>query len=424
MVRVCGVFGTWQLVTLVAALRQAEREGGRAGSDGGDILVLYETAGVTDEFKATLDRMARAAWPWRRIVWAYDLLTNRGAYSEPEFAQTLHAVRERVGASPEEVDQIWDCWLTRPAERLLYEAFPQARIVLYEDGLITYTPIGVAQSGVATNPHRSLRRRIRHWQMARDPTLSASRRFRYAGGSVDPRHLARVSRAYLQLTDREPLPPALAAVPCERVDYALLRAVLDDLAAALSEELKAGVPHGEGTDGEGPEAGGAERPRILVLGQALSRNGVMSRASETALYRSVVERVLDLGYSVLWKEHPRVSEPFFDEIADHARALGVGDLVQRLALPHAYPIELVAPRLRLAGCVVGTSAAPFYLKRLYGIVSFTFADELLPHMKGVDAFMNRMVRRECPPLSELPAALGASRGQNPSSRYRPTPSSR
>ena len=55
MVRVCGVFGTWQLMALVASLHQERDERERASEINtidaypcDDYLVLYETAGVPD----------------------------------------------------------------------------------------------------------------------------------------------------------------------------------------------------------------------------------------------------------------------------------------------------------------------------------------------------------------------------------------
>jgi hypothetical protein len=49
VIRVCGVIGPWQLVTLVAALEQAaqdEKQNGNEARPYEDYVVLYETAGV------------------------------------------------------------------------------------------------------------------------------------------------------------------------------------------------------------------------------------------------------------------------------------------------------------------------------------------------------------------------------------------
>ena len=143
-------------------------------------------------------------------------------------------------------------------------------------------------------------------------------------------------------------------------------------------------------------------PRVLVLGQSLYRWDVLTREQELAVYRQVIDTILAKGYNVLWKEHPRVLEPFFPELAANAAP----GRLRELDLPFALPVELVADRLRLAGCVAGISAALFYLPRLYDIPAYTFADDLSFFMTGQWALQNEMVRRSVPPLGALPAMQG------------------
>jgi hypothetical protein len=71
MIRVCFTIGTWQLVTLAAALQQVsdDNKASSIAAEYEDYLVVYETGGVPDTFKQTLQEMAEAIWPWKRIVW-------------------------------------------------------------------------------------------------------------------------------------------------------------------------------------------------------------------------------------------------------------------------------------------------------------------------------------------------------------------
>ena len=394
MIRVCSVIGTWQLVTLVASLKQAEADAKSSGKSGQyeDYLIMYETAGVPDEFKQILQRMAEAAWPWKKIVWAYDVLHSDFDVKQRDYARLLGTLQERVGVPAQNVGEVWVCWLTRPAEKLLFGAFPRAQIVLYEDGLISYLPIQMAERlpipSDAPFP-KSLRLAVKQGVM----DLSPVRRFRHSGWELDPRHLARLSRAYLLLSPTEPLPQTIAHVPRVDVSDTHVRAVLQKIAQSRAGEIAQATANASGSAG-----------RVLILGQALSRNHVMNRNDELAFYQSVVQTVLDKGYAVLWKEHPRISEPFFDDLQAFAvERLGVpAARMERLNLPHAFPVELVADKLNLAACVAGTSAALFYLARLYGIACTTFAGDLLPRMQGADVFMNDLVRRHIPPLADLP----------------------
>ena len=68
------------------------------------------------------------------------------------------------------------------------------------------------------------------------------------------------------------------------------------------------------------------------------------------------------------------------------------------------PVELIAGRLGLAGCAAGISTAIFYLPRLYGTPSFTFADALAPLLRERWAIQNDLVRAAAAPLSALPRA--------------------
>ena len=410
MIRVCGVFGTWQLITLVASLQQAAQDSA-SSEEYEDYLLLYETAGVSQEFKETLHNMAEAVWPWKRIVWAYDLLLNERRLSQREFDRLCRTIRERLHLSADAADELWICFLTRPAEKRLFAAFPGASLVLYEDGLMTYleVPLAPLDSESQSGSFNAFRDFVQKRLEARFSVA----RFRRSRWDMDSRDQARLRRAYLLLSKNVTLASTLSHIPARFVEDDLVRRALNAAAKALPENAER--TWNEGATGTGAASA---RPRVLILGQALSRNKVMSREEEAAFYRRVVAAVLEKGYVILWKDHPRLSEPFFEELRDFAdaRQREATGQVTRLNLPHAYPVEIVADRLNLAGCVAGTSAALFYLRRLYHIPCYTFAEELLPRMRGADVFMNDMVRREIPPLDKLPFASDAARTSEDAAR--------
>lgn len=399
MIRVCGVFGTWQLITLVASLQQAAQDS--RGTDAGtseeyeDYLLLYETAGVSGEFKEILHRMAETVWPWKRIAWAYDILLNKGRLTQREYDRRRRILQERLGVSADGPDELWVCWLKRPAEKLLFGTFPRAAIVLYEDGLITYLDVSLARlDGEGIRGGLAALRTIlrKHWEK-RFPVA----RLRRSRWEMDIRHQARLRQAYLLLSKDATLCETLAHVPARFVDDRFVRLALADGLPALPRNAAE-------TAIDEADLDQSAAPRVLMLGQALSRNRIMSREEERALYERIVRTVLDKGYDVLWKDHPRVSEPFFEELRRFA-----GARVTRLILPHTCPVEIIADRLQLAACVAGTSAALFYLRRLYRIPCYSFAAKLLPWMSGTEADMNEHVRREIPSLDDLPLASHAPR---------------
>ena len=383
VVRVGFALGSWQVVALAAGLAEADARAapGRACEDH---LVLYETVAVSDALKAAMREVGAAVRPWRSIVDAFDLLASvRRRIGQRELEALIGRLRRHLGLA--RIDELWLCWLTRPPEKLVAEAWPEARIHFFEDGLFSYlpqrpTPVEPPPASLPW-PSRWLAR-LRDGFDARRPV----RRFRRYRSWLDPRHAGRVDAAWMLLADLWPPPAELAAVPWHTVAPERLRATL---AACCNLADVAGFH---------PEP--LQRPAFLVLGQTLSRWGVLTRAEELAVYAGAIATAIERGYDVWWKEHPRAQESFF---ADLAAAAPLGRL-RELALPFALPVELVAERLQLAGCTAGVSTAIFYLPRLYGIAAFTFADALAPFMKDRWALQNELVRRSATALSELPFA--------------------
>ena len=380
-VRVGFALGSWQVVALAAALAEAAARGGE-GLACEDHLVLYETVPVSDALKAAMREVGTAAWPWHRIVDAFDLMASvRRKIGQGEFERQIARLREHLGV--ERIDELWLCFLTRPPEKLVMEAYPGAAIHIYEDGLFSYlpqppTPVEPAPASLpwpARGPAR-----VRAWLDARRPV----RRFRRHKHGLDPRHADRLAGAWMLLADLWPPPEAMAHVPRHAVAPERLRQVL-----ASCRRLP-------GVTGFAVPA--PARPAVLVLGQTLSRWGALGRADELAVYAEAVALIVERGYDVWWKEHPRAQEPFFAEVAAGAPA----GRVREVDLPFALPVELVSGRMGLAACVAGISTAIFYLPRLDAIPGFTFADALAPHLSGRWAVQNDFVRRSAPPLSALP----------------------
>jgi hypothetical protein len=382
VIRVCGAVGTWQQITLAAGLAQMLADRGTPAEDARNYLVLYEPGGTTPELRDLMGRLARAVWPWAGVAWADDLLDFRRRIPQARYDRVLRTLRERVGVPPGEVDQLWLCWLTRPPEKLLMEAWPAAEVFVYEDGLTSYMPVTVAEGMDGGGLLRGL---LDRWRPVR--------RLRRSHWDLDPRHRDRVGGLYLCASPETPPPDALAHAPCRFVDDRHLRAALGRVADALPEARETG----EDTD---------DGPTLLFLGQCLHRNKLLERDAETALYRGVLDGLLARGYRVLWKEHPRATEPFYPELR---AGLGTADAGRfaRFEPPHALPVEVVAGRMRLAGCVSGISTSLFYLPRLYGLPCYTYAGELTPHMRGNFVLQNEMVRRAVPPVTALPSSAAA-----------------
>jgi hypothetical protein len=391
-VRVAFALGSWQIVALAAALAEADaHDEGHAACE--DHLVLYETVPVSEALKMAMREVGAAAWRWHSIVGAFERMASvRRKIGQGEFDALKEGLRAHLGLP--RIDELWLCFLARAPEKLLMEAYPDASVQVYEDGLFSYLP--QPPTPLEADP-RSLPwparapAALRAWLDARRPV----RRFRRHKHWLDPRHAARIAGTWMLLADLWPPPQVLAQVPRHAVAPERLREVLAAcrrLPAVASYALPA-LP----------------RPAVLVLGQTLSRWGALSRADELAIYADAIALIVERGYDVWWKEHPRAQEPFFAELTAGAPA----GRVREVDLPFALPVELVADRMGLAACVAGISTAIFYLPRLVGVPSFTFADALARVLDGRWALQNDLVRRAATPLSELPAASAVASAASP-----------
>ena len=385
-VRVGFALGSWQVVALAAALAEADASDGGAICE--DHLVLYETVPVSEALRTAMREVGAVARPWHRIVDAFELMASvRRKIGQDEFDALKERLRAQLGLA--RIDELWLCFLTRAPEKLLMDAYPDAAVHVYEDGLFSYLP----QPPTPDEPDpRSLPwparlvATLRERLDARRPV----RRFRRHKSWLDPRHARRIAGAWMLLADLWPPPQVLAHVPRHAVAPERLRDVLAAcrcLPAVAAYALPV-LP----------------RPAVLVLGQTLSRWGALSRADELRVYADAIALIVERGYDVWWKEHPRAQEPFFADLAARAAA----GRVREVDLPFALPVELVAGRMGLAACVAGISTAIFYLPRLCGIPAFTFADALARVLDGRWALQNDLVRRAATSLSELPVAATSS----------------
>ena len=75
------------------------------------------------------------AWPWQRIV-TIDNAINWWTLNDAR--ATIESLRAFVGG--EQPDELWLPDVPNAPMKIAAEAYPKARLVLYEDGLHTYLP--------------------------------------------------------------------------------------------------------------------------------------------------------------------------------------------------------------------------------------------------------------------------------------------
>lgn len=373
MTRICCVHGTWQLITVVAGLRQAALERG-APEAGEDILVFYGAA-EKPVWVDQLTQLAGRLWKWKAVVWAGDLLVQRPTGDlDPLFQQ----IRERLGATS--ADEVWIWTLNGQSQKLVAESYPKAKIALYEDGLHSYVmhQPGTKPEG-KNGPGLSDRMRLLRRSLVDERDVRRRVMLYHTFGS----HLNRVSTMYLYLAHDLPLQAPYSKLPLTLIQDKVMQGVLADMAAAFGVTAANGGP-------------GSEK-RALVLGQCFAKIDAMTEDAELELYRGIVGRLLSAGYTIYWKDHPRVEGLYYSRLRD----LFPGAAIQKVELPPGTPVELAAEGLGLSLCVAATSSSLFYLRRLYGIETYTMAQEILPFVKGDLALMTHLTMEKVPSYSTL-----------------------
>ncbi|WP_435746972.1 polysialyltransferase family glycosyltransferase [Microbacterium sp. PMB16] len=192
--------------------------------------------------------------------------------------------------------------------RTLMSLFPNARITIVGDGLMTYSPMRV-----------------------RMPHPVAARIVRVVHADVVPGVRPLVGSTHAQIV---PVPP-------------------ERFAAALGE-----TDAGEQT----PEIDG-DMPTALVLGQYLSVLGLMRPAEEIALQQDMIDRAARWSpRRIVFKPHPAAPPLLTDAVRARATARGIAFVEYRGGIP----AELLAERLDAVAVVAGFSTALPTVHTLFG----------------------------------------------------------
>lgn len=271
--------GPWQLVSLRAAVQTDGQ------STAHTTLVLYDQR-VDDARRASWSKIARDLGPWREVVWADDLLELGALMKAAREGSLVSELRSRF-ASP---DTLWVPKLFHAPEKAFMEAFSDAHIVAYEEGLAAYLPRPVVSTYGRTLPER----------------LATS-------GLLDT-HQARTRAAYYALRDVEK--PSYTAGRAHLITRDSLRDALGRLAL--------------GRGSSGGEEGGA-----IFVGQCLSEFRMTSRERELELYTQALSQLIARGHVVHWKEHPRSTLPFAPALRAHFGSAAF----RELDIPNATPVE-------------------------------------------------------------------------------------
>lgn len=308
LMRLCITVGPWQTVVLECALRMHINAGG-AESAG---VLCFNAKGAHELLYREVAQLSETLREWDRVEWVQGSLRDLSCavIGGLDFSVSLN--RNRVT----------ELWLPKfgPEEGRMARQFPRAKVFVYEDGAYAYS------QGIRGYAGLRLLSKLKRcfWQLLPSALV---RRF-YCCEAY-----------YGFLNGALKLPSYYKGFDSRLIDVFLLK--------ELSQQLL----------GQGhvmpPEL--MDDRSVVFIGQCFSSLGQMSRSGEFSQYLAAVQRVLDQGGRVLWKEHPRNLEGFYQDIQAQ---LGSDNFLDFDELFQSnLPFDVVVCGMKLKGIVSVSSTA-------------------------------------------------------------------
>ena len=312
----CLVTSLTELLT-VSALKQAR---GEAPGEG-DIAILFGfPVSIPGDLRRSFNDHASIFGDWSE---------TSVLVVEPETGEEAiqAAFRDVIGAR--RIDRIIVHSLSKPIERAVLAAWPEAEIVLFDNGLSSHVSRRLEPRD-GSSP----------WQYVRREAL------------------ARVQEAWFTLGDFLDPPAVLGAERPRTLPARALQAAI----AQANSRLEA--------KGEAPPVSG--EPRDLILGSAFFRTGRMSFEDERAAHLELVRDLEAEGRPApLFKAHPRQGEQ---------AVLGEADGVE--VIDSHLPVELWAARRPISRSFSMASSALLTLRLLHRTPGLRFGQSLMEEVRA------------------------------------------
>ena len=377
--RICLVPGPWQIIMLASALRQACGDSNDSKYDE-HYLILYAKSGLTEARKDTMLKIANSVWKWKRIIWLNDLFDSKSdchRYTILGFNKILVGLKEKIGIR--KFNEIWTCQLHSALEKILVEAYLEADIVLYEDGLATYTNLWSSPNNFR-HPLKLLKL-AKHYL---EQTIPSGRVYNTL--RLSHHYICRVSKIYLYLANTSLADKLLPNIKKITIENKNLKDTISTCCSLASIQEKC------------LQRFDRQSKSVLILGQCFAQGGSLEWEQELSIYCQIVNQLLEKKYRVIWKEHPRTAtKPFFPELSQKYSSK---DFVE-IQFPFSLPIELVAEQVGISACVAASSTALFSLPKLYNIKAYTFADYFIPYIDNQHSHTLNIVAKNIKSVSSI-----------------------
>jgi len=335
------ISGPAQLLFLGTALYKHSR---KALEENNDILILRGD-NVSQKRKVITEEIANKILNWGRIIW----LDNADYFKQKDKKEFLRKI------IPEWINEIWLCMPYAPVELNLQTIFYSAKVIFFDDGLGSCVrPISILDhvnkpSFIKKNLVFNLSKTMT-W--LRDSFLMRSKGMLSLG----------IKKQYLLFSDFLKIKNKKS----KNIDMDWV-----DLNTIVSQfNVKEEKPLLFSND-----------KTCLVIGQFFSNNDSISRELELKEYLRVCEKMIDEGYDVIWKEHPKNPNPFWNDLKSvfNNKVHNLDDYYS-----FYWPIEILINTINVNMCISCTSTSLITINRIFGIKIMSFSPRLASKLIGSD----------------------------------------
>lgn len=297
-------------------------------------VILDRVDSSPSALRERMAAFARAMPESPRFVSRFRPILDLNGASSSDWQSALAAHAEAFRQEIGDITEIWVWSLLNPDDKAILEAFPEATIRLYDDGLLTH------QSQAMIDCPR--------------PGTPEYRRAIATSGTVIRQHVERLESAHIILDGILPLPSHLESARVEIITASAWQAALQRYLeyGACRPHVPLGIP--------------SNKPTALVIGSSLHRYKLLTYLEERRVYERVIRHLIDAGHFVLWRDHHRIREPFAGYLKTRfARG--------QFAVPDSdqgVPIEAIGLLQRIDLVTSISSTAQFSFKWLYGSKAF------------------------------------------------------
>ena len=374
----CIAEGPWQVIMLSAALRQ--HQAGSCMSAGLILVVPYGS----DDVESCMQHFAESLYAWRWIRIERELLPKKAPDIWPfPLKEMCEGLRMKYGAggAPR---RLWSTNIDGYETKLLLEAFDKVACCIYEDGMFSLRPyvqyVEKEKFSLARLLFILKARICGTW----NTHCVTKRLFDWRTAVV---YEKRIERVVTYLGHYYPLSASLSKSVQESISSEVLRGCFKDLLdnPEIFRDLSRAVAPAPGD--------------ILYLSQYYAEQGAMSWEDQLGLYIQTCKLLIERGYRVAWKEHPRSCRLFFPLLE---KELGTG--IYLVNYPASLPVEVCFMMAPFERTVSIASTSLLYIPHLFGKKTYSFASE------GVQILNNETAREICRQIeAAVPSAYEISR---------------